>query len=88
MTEHEGQRYVAYRATADEFEIYFFGGPLDGARIRTDIYPDCEMFVHRVRSRSYPYRYARVSRFRFDATLQADTPSGANSSVISPVSRS
>ena len=67
MPQHEGQRYIAYRASSDEFEICFFGGPLDGARIRTDIFPDCEMFVHRVRSRSYSYRYKQVSRFRFHA---------------------
>ena len=71
MPEHERQRYVAYRASSDEFEIRFFGGPLDGARICTDIFPDCETFVHRVRDRSYSYHYRRVSELRFHATLDA-----------------
>jgi hypothetical protein len=69
MPEHKPQRYVAYRASSDEFEIRFFGGPLDGARIQTDIFPDCETFLHRVRGRSYSYRYEQVSSLRFHATL-------------------
>ena len=69
MPEPERQHYVAYRASADEFEVRFYGGPLDGARIRTDVFPDCSTFSHRVRDRSYTYRYQRVSNLRFDATL-------------------
>ena len=69
MPEHERQRYVAYRASSDEYEVEFFGGPLDGALMSTDIFPDDQTFVHRVRDQSYFYRYRRVSELQFHATL-------------------
>lgn len=69
MSDHEPQRYVAYRAASDEYEVVFYGGPLDGAKIATDIYPDSQIFVHRVSDRSYYYRYAQVSDLEFHATL-------------------
>ena len=70
MQDREHQRYVAYRASSDEFEIRFFEGPLDGAQIRTDVFPDSETFVHRVRDRVYVYYYHRVSSLQFHAVLK------------------
>lgn len=67
MSEYERQHHIAYRASADEFEVDFFGGPLDGAQISIDVFPDCEIFVHRVHNRNYSYRYKKISSFRFQA---------------------
>ncbi len=74
MTYDERQHYIAYGASSDEFEIKFFGGPLDGSRIRTDILPDSEAFCHRVNGRRYFYEYHRVSKELFHATLHSTEP--------------
>ena len=75
MSDLEPQRFISYRSISDQFEIRFFGGPLDGARIVTDILPDNETFVHRIHDRNYVYRYRYVSKGCFHARLDAfETP--------------
>ncbi|MEM9656725.1 MAG: hypothetical protein AAF961_00055 [Planctomycetota bacterium] len=74
MPQPERQHYVAYGSASDEFDVYFFGGPLDGAYMRTDILPECGSFVHRLRDKTYSYRYERISSFRFHATLDRGAP--------------
>ncbi len=63
------QPFIAYRAQSDEFEILFVGGPLDGTSITTDISPNRDWFIHRVRERTYVYRYLQVSPHVFYANL-------------------
>lgn len=70
MSTHKGQQFLAYRACSDEFEIKFFGGPLDGAHIVTDVFPDAEAFTHHVRGRHYIYRYKRMSKSLFHAVYK------------------
>lgn len=61
------QPFTPYRQHADRFDILFVGGPLDGAKIQTDVFPDCETFTHRVRKKTYCYRYRRISQEAFEA---------------------
>lgn len=70
-SQDDGQRYVSYRDDADHFSVRFFSGPLDGAEIITDVFPDNRMFVHHVNGRDYLYSYERVGINRFDATLHS-----------------
>ncbi len=70
MSDHDRQDYIAYRSLSDQFEVRFFGGPLDGAKIVTDIFPDHDAFAHRVLGRVYVYRYVRVSGERFHAHFE------------------
>ena len=69
MSHDEPQPYISYRAEADQFRIRFTGGQLDGAEIVTDVFPDNELFVHRVSGRDYQYRYCRTGRLDFTASL-------------------
>ena len=62
-----GQSFVAYRQDADHFEIVFFGGPLDGSRVLTDVFPKSETFAHRLHQRSYLYTYQQVETKVFHA---------------------
>lgn len=64
------QKFVSYRSEADQFRVRFVGGPLDGATIRTDVFPDCELFPHRVADREYLYRYRQISPNTFEARLE------------------
>jgi hypothetical protein len=68
--------FVAYRLGGDECRIRFLGGPLDGAEIRTDVYPDAETFVHRVGSRDYIYAYEPISGDCFHAVYRQVDPLG------------
>jgi hypothetical protein len=61
--------FVSYRSQADFFEVKYFGGPLDGSKIITDVFPDSESFVHRVSDRSYVYRYRRTGPTHFRADM-------------------
>ena len=63
------QTFIAYRSLADEFEVCFVDGPLDGTKIRTDVSPNSDWFIHRVRERTYVYRYLQVSPHVFYANL-------------------
>jgi|GEM_PF-3081317 len=74
MTQSKRQRFVAYRSISDEFEIRFYGGPLDGARIKTDVFPDSEEFVHVFQQRQYYYRYTQVDAGHFKAQLSGFEP--------------
>lgn len=87
MPAPEPQPYVAYRAASDEYEVRFFGGPLDGARIRTDVFPDCSTFVHRVHNRVYTYRYHRVGNLRFDASLVTKEPDAPERPAPTPLAK-
>lgn len=69
MSPDEPQPYISYRAEADQFRIRFTGGPLDGAEVVTDVFPDSELFVHRVGGRDYLYKYSRTGRLEFTARL-------------------
>ena len=74
MSQSKRQRFVAYRSISDEFEIRFYGGPLDGARIKTDVFPDSEEFVHVFQHRQYYYRYTQVDAGHFKAQLSGFEP--------------
>ena len=74
MTQSKRQEFVAYRSISDEFEIRFYGGPLDGARIKTDVFPDSEEFVHVFQQRQYYYRYTQVDAGHFKAQLSGFEP--------------
>lgn len=73
MKSDENQReqlpYVAYRSESDAYFVEFSGGPLDGARIVTDVRPDTDCFAHRHRGRCYTYRYQQIGPTRFVAQL-------------------
>ena len=74
MTQFKRQKFVAYRNISDEFEIRFYGGPLDGARVKTDVFPDSEEFVHVFQQRQYYYRYTQVDAGHFEAHLAGFEP--------------
>lgn len=84
MSENGRPSFVAYRSCSDEYQVYFFGGPLDGSQILTDIFPDSDSLIHRVGSRLYVYRYRQVDKTVFHAHLvgfelpakPTDQPSG------------
>ncbi len=67
MSRRNRQQFLAYRSLSDQFEIEFYAGPLDGAKIFTDVLPDSDTFLHRVGSRTYSYRYRQVSPLKFNA---------------------
>ncbi|MCP4193013.1 MAG: hypothetical protein P8N76_09530 [Pirellulaceae bacterium] len=71
MSRKNRQLFVAYGCPSDEFDIVFYGGPLDGARVRTDVFPDSKTFTHRVGQRNYTYRYTQISSSRFHAHLNS-----------------
>lgn len=67
--ESSTQRYIAYRSEADICRVRFFGGPLDGQEITTDVRPDCEFFVHHVGNQKYTYQYKQLEPAVFRAVL-------------------
>lgn len=71
MEPDQPQSYLSYRSQADAFSVEFAGGPLDGAKILTDVFPHTDFFVHRLRERSYTYRYRQMGPTSFVAELHS-----------------